>query len=166
MRTLIAAALTLLLTPTALVLADAPSANLEVRAGTPIQLVTTQELSSKTSQTGDLVQMATKYDIRIDGYLVIPAGTRAVGKIANAQAKGAFGQSGKLLIEPMYIRVGDDTVRLTGRSEGKGSISAGAAVGLALLSAGFTGRSATIPAGSELSAQVLNQVSLPNTELK
>ncbi len=132
-----------------------------LRAGTQIILATTEELSSKTSQKGDVVQMVTKFDIRENGELLIPAGTKAVSKIADVMAKGAFGQSGRLLIEPLYIRIGDNTVRLTGGIEKKGSISAGAAVGLTVMSAAFTGRSATIPAGSELSAQVLNEIALP-----
>ncbi len=140
--------------------------NIDLRAGTPVLLVTTEEISSKTAQKGQLIQMETKSDIRENGVLLIPARTKAVGQVANVEAKGTFGQSGKLLVQPLYIRVGDNTVRLTGKIEEKASASAGAIVGLALLSAGFTGRSAIIPVGSELNAETLNQVSLPSAEPK
>jgi hypothetical protein len=162
-RAIVAGVAMALAMPSAGMAQEKPPA-LILRSATPILLITTEDLSSKTSQKGQLVNMVTKYDILVDGAVAIPAGTKAVGKISDVLAKGFFGQSGSIVVEPMYIRVGDDTVRLIGRAESKGSVSAGAVVGLLFVSAGFTGRSAIIPAGSELNAEVLNQVELPRTK--
>jgi hypothetical protein len=164
MRMILAALCSLFLCVPAL--AEAPAQGYELRAGTSVQLVTTEELSSKTSRTGDIVHMETKSDLRVNGTLVIPAGTKAMGKVADAMAKGAFGQSGKLLVEPMYIRLGDNTIRLSGKADAKGTTSAGAYIGMALITPGFTGKSAIIPAGSELNAEVRNDVMLPGTTAK
>jgi hypothetical protein len=163
MRAVMACIAMALAVPSASMAQEKPPA-LVLPATTRILLITAEDLSSKTSQKGQMVNLVTKYDILVDGAVAIPAGTKAVGKISDVLAKGFFGQSGSIVVEPMYIRVGDDTVRLIGRAESRGSISAGAVVGLLFVSAGFTGRSAIIPAGSELNAEVLSQVELPRVK--
>lgn len=130
-------------------------------AGHSIALVTTGEVSSKTARKGDLVPLKTEQDVTIGGRVVIPAGTPATGQITLARAKGALGQSGKLELQPLYLRVGDSTVRLDGNSTGKGSITAGGVVGIALLTPGISGRSAKIPVGTKVASFVVRAVELP-----
>jgi hypothetical protein len=136
-------------------------ATITLPMGTEIPLVTSEVLSSKTSVKGDFVPLETAADVRIDGTLLIPAGTKAIGQVADAQAKGAMGMSGRLAIRPLYLRLGDLTVRLGGAASEKGSVTAGAVIGMAILMPGFTGRSAVIPKGSKLSGFVEHAVDLP-----
>lgn len=103
----------------------------------------------------------TATDLSVSGKTVVPAGTAAVGRVDLAQDTGAFGQSGKLGIEPLYISYNGQFIRLTGRYNDKGTVTAGAAVGMVILSPGFTGRSAKIPAGSTVTAQILRDVAIP-----
>lgn len=111
-------------------------------------------LSSKTSVKGDLVALKTADDVRIEGQTVVPKGTLATGQVIEARAKGALGMSGKLGLRPLFMTLGNQTIRLAGNTSDKGSVSAGAVVGMAVLTPGFTGRSATIPTGTRLTAYV------------
>jgi len=122
--------------------------------GTVVPLVTTTPLSSKVNVKGDMVPLRTARDVVIDGRVAIPADTEAVGQIADARAKGAMGMSGKLTLRPLYLEIGGRVVRLTGAAAEKGEVDPGAVVGMVLLTPGFTGRSAVIPAGTPVAAIV------------
>jgi hypothetical protein len=141
------------------VAADAATATLPMGAEVP--LLTATELSSKTSAKGDFVTLRTAADVLVDGHVVIAAGTEATAEVTDARAKGAFGMSGKLAIRPLYLRLGDTTVRLTGALADKGTIEPGAVVGMVLLTPGFTGRSAVIPMGTRILSYVDRPVELP-----
>jgi hypothetical protein len=128
--------------------------------GTVVPLVTTTPLSSKVNVKGDMVPLRTARDVVIDGRVAIPADTEAVGQIADARAKGAMGMSGKLTLRPLYLEIGGRVVRLTGAAVEKGEVDPGAVVGMVLLTPGFTGRSATIPAGTPVAAMVEKAVAV------
>ena len=132
--------------------------------GTEIKLETATPLSSKTSVKGDLIALKTIEDVSAGGHRLIPAGTDVVGQVSDARAKGAMGMSGKLAIRPLYIRMGDVTVRLGGAASEKASAEAGAIVGMVILTPGFTGRSAAIPQGAKLSGYVARSIALPTID--
>ncbi len=134
---------------------------IELPALTPIPLQTVNDLTSKKALKGEQVSLSVAADVAIDGMLVIPKGTQAVGRIAFAQDTGAFGQSGKLRIEPLYLQISGVTVRLQGALFKKGTVTAGAAAGLVVLTPGMTGRSAKLPAGTPVDAEVMRSVTLP-----
>lgn len=123
-------------------------------ADTEVPLETTAPLSSKTSVKGDLIAMRTSRDVLVDGRVIIAKGTPAAAQVSDARAKGALGMSGKLLVQPLYLTIGNTTVRLDGNTANKGTVSAGAVIGMAFLTPGFSGRSATIPAGTPVTAFV------------
>ena len=134
---------------------------IEIPALTAIPLQTVQDLTSKKAHKGDQIALAVAADVVIDGKLAIPKGTEAVGRIAFAQDTGAFGQSGKLRVEPLYLQVHGITIRLQGALFKKGTVTAGAAAGLIVLTPGMTGRSAKVPAGTPVDAEVMRSVSVP-----
>ncbi len=138
---------------------DAPK-TAKLPANTEIALSTVQDLTSKKAQKGDQVALVVAEDVLVDGAIIIHKGTSAVGRIAFAQDTGAFGQSGKLKIEPLYIQINGTTVRLQGSVFKKGTVTAGAAAGLVVLTPGMTGRSAKIPAGTAIPAATLRDVTL------
>ena len=148
----------LALTPASLASAQAV---VTLPMGTEIPLETATPLSSKTSAKGDLVALRTAADVMVGGHRLIPAGTDVVGEVTEARAKGAMGMSGRLAIRPLYIRLGDLTVRLGGATSEKASATAGAIVGMVVLTPGFTGRSAMIPQGTKLSGYVARPITLP-----
>jgi hypothetical protein len=126
---------------------------------TAIELATIADLTSKKAAKGDLLNLRVTRDILVNGELLIPAGTLGTAQISMVQSKGALGQSGKLEIEALYIRVGDNIVRLIGDVSKSGL--APVLVGLVVVLPGLTGRSAVIPAGTLVHTQVLRDVILP-----
>jgi hypothetical protein len=144
--------------------APAAAASAWLPAGEEILLETVSELSSKKQVKGDLVPLRVARAVRVEGAVLVPAGASATGQIVDARAKGALGMSGKLSIRPLFIRQGDVTIRLGGQAREKGTTDPGAIIGMAVLSAGFTGRSAVIPAGTRFAAIVERGAQLPVVE--
>lgn len=141
--------------------ATACTRDIALPSATAVPLATVQPLSSKTSAKGDLVALRTTADVVADGVVAIPSGTAATGQIVEARSTGALGQSGKLVLAPLFLRIGDTTIRLTGKADGHGTLSAGQVLGLGLVSAAFSGRSALIPGGTAVPAETLRPVTLP-----
>lgn len=123
--------------------------------GTPVRLVTAQPLSSKTQVKGDLIALRTADDVMVDGVVAIPKGTPATGQVSDARIKGAMGMGGRLTLRPLYLSVGDRTVRLTGSTDDNGGVQAGAIIGTVLVAPFFTGKSAVIPEGTQLQSFVV-----------
>jgi len=132
--------------------------SLSVLMGTPVRLVTAQPLSSKIQVKGELVALLTADDVVIDGVVAIPKGTAATGQVSDARMKGAMGMGGRLTLRPLYLRLGNQTVRLTGSTHDSGGVQPGAVIGTALVAPFFTGKSAVIPEGSSLQSYVAKTV--------
>lgn len=128
-------------------------------ANTEVVLSMNQEITTKGRQwnEGDTFNLSVVHDVTYGDYVVIPRGSRAVGKITWLTSKGAFGKSGKMDIELMYIEVGGRRIDVDGtfRQEGEGNtVATVGGVLVAGVFAGFvTGRSARIPQGRELMAR-------------
>jgi hypothetical protein len=65
-------------------------------AGTPLNLVTAEEISSKKAELGDVVNFKVDEDVVVNGHVVISKGTPAQGRIMNAEKSGRMGKAGKL----------------------------------------------------------------------
>jgi hypothetical protein len=138
----------------------AVSTSITLKAATPIRVITSAPLSSKTSAKGERVALEIAEDVIVDGRTLITKGTAVIGEISDARVKAMFGQSGKLSVRPLYLRLGTQIVRLSGENGIKAKTSGGAVVGLALVSPLFTGRSAIIPAGTEIPASIERDVAI------
>lgn len=128
--------------------------------GTTIRLHTAERLSSKHAATGDMVALTVAEDVKIDGLVAIPAGTPAKGQVAEASGTGGLGASGKLMLRPLYLQLGETVVRLDGQSRRDGGLPAATAVGMVTVSGLFSGRTAEIPAGAALDSVVRRTVTL------
>jgi hypothetical protein len=135
-----------------------PTAAVMLKATTPIRVITSAPLSSKTSAKGERVALEVAEDVIVDGQTLITKGTAVIGEIADARVKSMLGQSGKLSVRPLFLRVGAQIVRLSGESGTKAKTSGGAIVGLAIASPLFTGRSAIIPGGTQIPASIERDV--------
>lgn len=137
---------------------DQSAERIRVPAGTVIDLVTTNAISSKKSVKGDLLYLKVTTPLIVDGIAVIPVDTVVVGQLARAEKRGAFGKAGKLDIQLLYAELSGGAVRIGGSLEakGKGGADDAAATAAAFLALPFiaTGRSAEIPAGSEVSGRL------------
>jgi len=64
--------------------------------GTVLNVVTAQEISSKTAIPGAAVNFKVDDDVLVDGHVLISRGTPATGRVINAEPSGRIGKSGKL----------------------------------------------------------------------
>lgn len=138
--------------------AAAPAARLLLPAGTRIDLVTRDSISTKKNEKGDLLYLKVAAPVTVDGAIAIPADTIVVAQLTRAEKRGAFGRSGKLDVQLLYAELPGGPLRVSGTLEARGKKDAGdgAATAAAFLVLPFlpTGRSAEIPAGSEVSARL------------
>jgi|GEM_PF-387935 len=128
-------------------------------ANTELNLVMNDTLTTKGNRwkEGDTFGLSVAQDVRLGGYVVIPRGSRAVGRITWLTSKGAFGKSGKMEIDLEYVEVSGRRIPIEGhfRQEGEGNtVATVGGVIVAGVFAGFiTGKSGTIPQGRELAAR-------------
>lgn len=132
---------------------------LVLRAGTPVPLVVSREVSSKSHGQGDRFDLAVREDVTVDGHIVIPQGAAAVGEVSRHVAKGAFGKAGQLEIQLLHVIVGSRRIRLDGNldQQGKDAEVPAAAVGAVVagvLGSAIRGKHASIPAGSPITGYV------------
>ena len=132
----------------------------QLAAKSEIVLALNGELSSKTHKLGDEFSLAVAKDVVVDGHVVIPAGTRAVGQVTMRTGTGSFGKSGKMEMAFRYLDLGGKRIPIEGRhrQEGRGN---GAAVAGAVLAAGVVGgllvkgKSAQVDSGREFTVRTV-----------
>ena len=128
-----------------------------LRTGTPVAFKTREALTTKGKKLkpGQRVQLEVAEAIMLNGAVVIPAGTPAVGEITDVRNKGMWGKSGRINARVLYATVNGRQIRMTGAFDDKGTTGTAAVVGSAVLLpvAGFfmTGTSANIPLGAPVS---------------
>lgn len=129
-----------------------------LREGTQVRFKLLDALNSKVTKTGDRFNLEVAEDVRVDGMVAVPVGTRAVGEVTNVVKKGAFGKSGKLDTQLRYLQLGDQRVRLDGKAHDAGAGGTAATVGVAIaagiFSAFVTGKSADMPIGTEMAGYI------------
>jgi hypothetical protein len=142
----------------------AAASGLVLRAGTPVPLVTSADLSSRTARQGQRFDLAVASDVLVDGMVVIPKATRATGEVARIVEKGMFGKAGKLEVRILFLELAGRRIRLDGGTGEKGESGLGvSAVAVVLVGAlgGFvTGKSAVIPAGTSFSGYIYEDLPL------
>ena len=127
-------------------------------AGTRVPLRMTQTVTTKGDswKEGDQFNLAVASDVLLGDYTVIPAGTKAIGRIKWLTSRGAFGKSGKMDIELEYLEMAGRRINLDGtfRQEGSGATLAtvGGVLAAGIFAGFITGKSGTIPEGRELTA--------------
>jgi hypothetical protein len=134
--------------------------DLVLPANSEVNLSFNDEITTKGNHyhQGDTFSLTVMQTVFKDGYVVIPQGSRATGRITFLTSKGAFGKSGKMDVAIEYVQANGRRIPLQGtyRQEGEGNTVAtvGGVIAVGLV-AGFliTGKSATIPQGRELVAR-------------
>ena len=146
----------------------APATNVAyLRTGTEVPLKIAEELTTKGKhlKVGQRVRMEVAEDVHVNGIVVIPVGTPAVGEITDVTNKGMWGKSGKLNGRALYATVNGRQIRLSGAFDDKGTAGGVAAVATSAIifaPAGFfmTGTSAKIPVGAPVKGFVDEDVPL------
>lgn len=131
-----------------------------IKAGTPIEVATTANISSKSHPMGTIVDLKLLNPVMVKGEVLIPAGTIIKGKVTQCQKSKLFGGKGMIAIEANAITAIDGTlVPISGisfRNEGKSNLG-WSIVGTVCCLFGFLihGTQGTIPAGTQMSGNVM-----------
>jgi hypothetical protein len=145
----------------------APAADAVLRVGTQVPLRLSERLTTKGKKlrVGSRFRMATSEAVTVQGAVVIPAGSPAVGEIINVRNKGMWGKSGRFVARILYVTVNGRQIRLSGGFNDKGTaggVGAVAVSAMVFLPAGFfmTGTSAKLPTGTPVQGFVDEDVPL------
>lgn len=76
----------------------AGGAAVPVEQGTLVKIRLGAELSSQTSKIGDRVKFQVAQDLKVDGKLVLPAGTPGEGRVTEVVAAGNLGRDGRVQV--------------------------------------------------------------------
>lgn len=129
----------------------------KLNSGTPVVLRLTEEISSKTKNTNDMVNLEVARDVVINGKTVIKAGTPAVGTVTWAEKEGIVGQAGKVSISVDSTKTVDNQKvilrgNVTQGGQEKTAISIVLAVVCCFLFLLMKGKTASLPVGTEVKA--------------
>ena len=126
-----------------------------LRAGTPVMLRTLNNLTTKGKhlKVGDRFSLEVADPVLLNGQVVIPVGSNAVGEVTSIRNKGMWGKSGNIETRLLYISTNERRIRISGSAADKGVKAGGGAIAtsaIIFLPAGFfmTGTSAVIPLGT------------------
>jgi hypothetical protein len=141
--------------------------NAVLRVGTEVPLRLLEELTTKGKKlrVGQRFRMETSEPVMVQGAVVIPVGSPAVGEITDVRNKGMWGKSGHLGARVLYVTVNGRQIRLSGAFDDKGTaggVGAVAVSAVVFLPAGFfmTGTSAKVPVNTIIKGFVDEDVQL------
>jgi len=98
-----------------------PQDEIVLAEGTPINVVTSEEITSKAAKPNDPVKFTIADDLVINGQVVVRKGTPALGSVITAQKGGYMGNSGKLAIQVESTTTSDgQTLKLRAAKGGEG----------------------------------------------
>lgn len=83
-----------------------------LREGTPVSLISAEDLSSKTSGDTGPIGFVLTADLRVNGAIVAPAGSKASGQVSYSSVPGSQTQATRLALEKMHLKVGNAEVPL------------------------------------------------------
>jgi len=142
----------------------APPAKLMLKEGTDVKLKFADDLSSKTANDGDPVNLVLDEDIKVGDVVVVKAGAKATGTITNAKKAGMLGKAGELNMRLEHLKAGSERVRLRGSKGKEGEGKEGTTVALVVLFGPIGlikhGKNVEIKAGTSLVAYVDQDVAI------
>ncbi len=126
--------------------------------GTDVHLRMLETVSSANAVEGQRFNLEVDGDLRVNGELVVPSGTKAVGTVVAAKKRGFMGRGGDLNVSLDYIILGEQRIRLRATTGKEGKDKVGTAVVLTVLFGPLgllkRGHDISIDTGSELTAYV------------
>lgn len=138
-----------------------------LRTGTPVVLKLDEELTTKDKKLkiNQHFQMEVAEDVLVEGVVVVPAGSPAIGEITEARNKGMWGKSGHFTAQVLYLSVNGRQIRMSGTIDSKGTaggIGAVAVSAIVFAPAGFfiSGTNAKLPIGTPVKGFINEDVQL------
>jgi hypothetical protein len=140
------------------------TSKLTLTEGSDVSLKFAQDLSSKTANEGDPVELVLDQDLVVNNVVVARAGSKALGEVTHAKKAGMMGKGGELNIRLNYLKVGDSRVMLRGSKGREGDDKTGTAVALTVLFGPIGlikhGKEIDIKQGTPLKAYVADDIAL------
>jgi hypothetical protein len=151
----------------AAVAAPTPAATpVKVPEGTEFSVRLEDALSSSSATEGDRFTISLEDDVKLADGTVLRAGYRGVGEVVEARDNGMLGKSGKLNVRLLYLKVGDDRIKLRANKGTKGDVRVGATVATVILfwpAAPFIkGKDVSLKKGTLMNAYAEQDVTLPS----
>lgn len=152
--------------PAVAVVTPVGAENAILRAGTTVQLRMSEALTTegKRLRVGHRFQLEVAENVTVDGQVVIPAGSPAMGEVTEVRNKGMWGKSGRINARILWLRANGRQIRLTGQIDDKGTTGTagviGAAVVLPVVGFFVTGTSARIPLNAPVTAFIDEDVAV------
>jgi hypothetical protein len=150
----------------AVVAPAAAAAQVKVPEGTEFSVRLEDALSSSSATEGDRFTISLDDDVKLADGTVLRAGYRGVGEVVEARDNGMLGKSGKLNVRLLYLKVGDDRIKLRANKGTKGDVRVGATVATVILfwpAAPFIkGKDVSLKKGTLLKAYAEQDVLLPS----
>jgi len=109
------------------------ASEVKIPEGTDVRLQLVEKLSSSTATEGQRFNLVTDEDVKINGIVVIPRGSKAVGTVVAAKKRGFMGKAGDLSVQINYVVLGEDRIRLRANKGKEGEGRVGATVALTVL---------------------------------
>jgi hypothetical protein len=138
---------------------------LKVPALTPVFIKVDRELSSKKSKPGERFPIVVAEDVRVDGHVVIPAGSAGEGEVVHAARSSVGGKAGELILAARYVKVGEVDVPLrsmvlggAGKDRSNESLAASFVYGVGFF---VVGGAVIVPRESLASAKTAVEIELP-----
>lgn len=134
-----------------------------LKDGTPVILRLTEEVSTKTKNLNDMVHFVVAKDVKVQGKVVINAGTPAEGTVTVVAKPDILGQEGTICFIANSTNTVDDQwvslrANLSRTGQNKMLLSAGAAYVCCPIFGLIKGEGASFPVGTELKAYTENDV--------
>lgn len=130
-------------------------------AGTPLNVVTAEDISSRDARPNDPVHFAVAEDLVINGQVVVRKGTPAIGSVINAEKGGYMGKSGKLAVQVESTKTVDgQPLKLRAAKGGEGDDKTMSTIGLSIISPAFLfrkGSEAKIAGGTAITVYVAEE---------
>lgn len=134
------------------------TAGVALPANTVIELEVVDAVSSHSGKPGDFFRLRVLAAIQVDGRVLIPAGTPAMGQIVHAQKAGGGGRGGELILAARYLDLPQGRIELRAGFGASGRPRTGAAAATAVVVGVFgmqvKGKELEVPAGHALSARL------------
>ena len=108
-------------------------AQIKVAEGTEFSIRLDEAISSNTSVEGDRFTVTLDDDVKLSDGTVLKAGYHGVGEVVEAQKNGMLAKTGKLNIRLVYLRVGDERIRLRANKGAEGDVRVGSTVAAVIL---------------------------------
>lgn len=131
-----------------------------------VELEMTEVVSSKEKSPGQLFLMRVALPVKVDGALVIPAGTAAMGEVVDAAPGGMGGRPGKLILAARYIDLGGSRIALhhfhlgeSGKDYGGAAMAVAMTFGIPALL--ISGGNIELPVGTHVTARLARDSDLP-----